>query len=284
MIIEDVGEKEKSKHYVGRVLKKRGNMFKREEYKIKGERVGDYIGIHDSKIHWMVERKRDKDFVKSVKEGRLDKQLEKMSRLYDGVKYLVFEGDWKSTLKDYYYFYGKLQSMKVKCAWYGVSFIECKDEEATASFLLLLEKNCKKFENIEMQIHKPNISRSDDQRLIPLMAARGIGKKTAKLLLDNFNSVDTVIALAMTKPDTITSIKGIGKTVISGLKELFTSKEMVIIDGRKNGSSLHRTHKNGNKNAGKRVYVRSKTPYINSTSVHWRRKNNSVANGNRRKL
>jgi len=275
VIIEDSGEKEESKHYVGRVLKRRGTMFKREEFKINAERVGDYVGIHDGKIHWMVERKRDKDFVKSVKDGRMDKQLEKMSRLYNGVKYLLFEGNWKQTLKDYYYFYSKLQSMRVKCAWYGVNFIECKDEEATASFLLLLEKNCKKFQEIEMKIYKPNISRSDDQRLIPLMACRNVGRKTAKLLLDNFKSVDTVIALAVNKPKALTSIKGIGNTVVSGIVELYTNKEMILFEQKRNfPNRRNETNIQRNGNKGRNVYVRSKPSHINNANIHGRGKNN----------
>lgn len=273
MIIEDSGEQEKSKHYVGNVLKRRGTRFKREEMKIAGERVGDYIGIHDGNVLWMAERKRDKDFVKSVKEGRLDKQLEKMSRLYKGVKYLLFEGDWKQTLKDYYYYYGKLQSMRVKCAWYGVTFVECKDEEATASFILLLEKNCEKFQEIELEIFKPNISRGDDQRLVPLIAAKGVGKKTAKLLLEKFGSVDVVIALAIENPQKLTSIKGIGNSVVKGLKELYTSKEMITFD--KGGNS--RRYKDvrgirGDARVGKKIYRGPKAPYINHANIHGGRK------------
>ena len=77
MIIEDTGEKTDSKHYVGKVLTRRRKKFTREEIKIDGIRVGDYIGLHGNDILWMVERKRDKDFVKSVKDNRLEKQLEK---------------------------------------------------------------------------------------------------------------------------------------------------------------------------------------------------------------
>lgn len=275
MITEDIGEIKKSKHYVGNVLKKRGIRFKREKITIENERVGDYIGIHNKKILWMVERKRNQDFVKSVKDGRLDKQLEKMSRLYNGVKYLLFEGDWKKLLKDYYYFYNKLRSMRVKCAWYGVSFVECKDEEATASFLLLLEKNCKKFQSIEIEVYKPNISRSDDQRLIPLMAARGIGRKTSQLLIDKFKSIDVIIALAINNPKAITDIKGIGNKVVMGIKEIFTNKEMLIFgqkgnnENRRYGSSLGR-----NSLSRKTIHAGPSTSYTNNANFYRRRKNN----------
>lgn len=276
MIIEDSGEIIKSKHYVGNVLKKRGTIFKREEIRIENERVGDYIGVHDENILWMAERKRDKDFVKSVKDGRLDKQLEKMSRLYDGVKYLLFEGNWDQTLKDYYYYYGKLQSMRVKCAYYGVTFKECKNEEATASFLLLLEKHCKKFQSIEIKIYKPTIVRSDDQRLIPLMAARSIGRKTAKVLLDNFKSLETIIALAINKPEAITSLKGIGNSVIIGLKELYSKKEMVIFEQKRNIGSRRQGSSMGRDGlSGRAVHSKSKPPYINNANIYRRRKNNS---------
>lgn len=284
MIIEDSGEIIKSKHYVGNVLKKRGTVFKREEIRIKNERVGDYIGIHDKNILWMAERKRDKDFVKSVKDGRLDKQLEKMSRLYNGVKYLLFEGDWKRTIKDYYYFYSKLQSMRIKCAWYGVTFVECKDEEATASFLLLLEKNCKKFQTIEMNIYKPIIVRSDDQRLIPLIACRSIGKKTAKLLLDKFESVETIIALAINKPEVITSLKGIGNSVIIGIKELFSKKEMVIFEQKSNENRRYGSSVGGNGLSRRTVHAKSKPSYLNNANIYRRRKNNKNPIRNGRKL
>ena len=273
MIIEDSGEKEKSRHYVGNVLKRRGNIFKREEMRISGERVGDYIGLHGKEILWMVERKRDKDFVKSTKDGRLDDQLEKMSRLYSGVKFVIFEGDWNQTLKDYYYFYNKLKAQRIKTAFYGVNFVICKDEEATASFLLLLEKHCKKYQVLDNRAHKPTKAKGEDIRLIPLMAIPGIGRKTAALLLDEFKSIDMIIALAVNNPKKLTSLKGIGNKVVVGITELYTSKEVISID--RNTTSGRDGRSMGRNNVkGKGLRGRSSPPYSNNENIYRRRKNN----------
>jgi ERCC4-type nuclease len=271
MIIEDVGEQTKSRHYVGKVLKKKSIPFKREEIRIAGERVGDYIERSSDKICWMVERKRDTDFYNSCVDGSVFKQMEKMTNLYHGTKYLIFEGNWDKLIKDNWALRGLLWSTRLKSAWYGINFVVCEDEKETALFLFLLNKYGRKIDKkgLKTSPHLPKLVKSYDQRLLPLMAVKGIGQKMAKKLLDRFHSIDYIVELAKNNKNKLMAVKGIGKKTVQRIHDMFVRKEKLNYGRGKGHRKGIRSH--GNKTA--KVHGRSNPKMVNNADLHRRGQN-----------
>lgn len=276
MIIEDVGEQVRAKHYVGKVLKKKGIEFKREEIRFGLERVGDYIGREENDVYWMVERKRYGDFLNSCKDGSYEKQLEKMVNYFHGIKYVIFEGNWDQLVRENWPMRGLLWSRRLKTAKYGISFVVCKDEKETATFLFLLEKYGKKIANsvLETKPHKPKLVKAYDHRLRNLITVPGIGQKTAKTLLDKFNSIDYIIELAKNNPQKLTAVKGIGKKTVERIKEMYTSKEKILY-----GNNKHQKSKGRNVYRTSKVHGRSNPKMVNNASIHgWGQNNGNPTN------
>lgn len=232
----------KVQSYVGTYLDQLGAPFIKKEIVINGERVGDYT---NEDWDFLVEKKTMDDYYQSCLNGSILDQLERMSRLYDGPKYLIFEGDW-DTLIDRCMAVGKgaysrVRSIRIKCAAFNTTFWMCCDTLETAKFII--ELNLIAHGNKEIDIPFPTIKiKEKDQRLKPLLTVEKVGIKKAKLILEKCGSLERIIWYSKHKPYELTAISGIGPKIVENICNMFHSEEAV--------------HKRGSKS--KKVYFRTK--------------------------
>ena len=227
--------------YVGTYLDQLGAPFIKKEIFIGDERVGDYT---NEDWDFLVEKKTMDDYYKSCLDGSILDQLERMSRLYDGPKYLIFEGDW-DTLVDRCMAVGKgvysrIRSIRIRCAAFNTTFWMCCDTLETAKFII--ELNLLAHGNKEIDIPFLTIKiKEKDQRLKPLLTVEKIGIKKAKLILKKCGSLERTIWCSKHKPDELTSILSIGPKIVENIYNMFHSKEAVYKRGSKPNKVYYRT-------------------------------------------
>jgi len=146
-------------------------------------KVGDYI-INDL----IIERKTVQDFISSMINKRILKQLEDLNQ-YEN-KLLIIEGiDEKELYNDENErinansIRGFLLSITLK---YKVPILFSKDSEDTSKFIAIIAK--KKKGEISLKTKKKALTKKDQIQFI-LEGFPGIGPKTAKKLLDKFKSL-----------------------------------------------------------------------------------------------
>jgi len=152
--------------------------------KIRELKVGDYIANST-----VVERKTITDFLSSMKNKRLVKQLEELQQ-YEK-RLLIIEGFGE---KDIYEesainknaIRGFLLSISLK---HKVPIIFSKDEEDTSKFLIILAK--KKETEASLNATKKVLNKKEQMQFI-LEGFPGIGPKKSKKLLKEFGSLSSI--------------------------------------------------------------------------------------------
>ncbi len=182
------------------------------EVKIKELKVGDYIANST-----VVERKTAADFISSMKNKRLSKQLDELQQYKN--KLLIIEG-----YEDLPIFEenkdginpnavrGYLLSISLK---HNTPIIFSKNETDTAKYLLLLAK--KKESEASLNAKKKALNKKEQMQFI-LEGFPGIGPKTAKKLLKEFGSLEK---LFNAKPEKIESLIGKKAQTFSILREKY---------------------------------------------------------------
>ncbi len=159
------------------------------EIELRELKVADYIiqGV-------AIERKTVSDFISSMKNRRLLKQLEELQQYQD--KLLVVEGiDEQDLYTDSEEIIGMhpnsvrgfLLSILLK---YKIPIIFTKNYQDTAKFLSVLSR--KKPREIPLNVNKKNLSKKERVQFI-IEGFPGIGPKTAIKLLKKFRTVKNVI-------------------------------------------------------------------------------------------
>lgn len=156
---------------------------------LKNLKVGDYL-INDVAI----ERKTVSDFISSMKNKRLSKQLEELQQYKR--RMLIVEGiDEQELYTDSSEKIGMhpnairgfLLSILLK---YKVPIIFTKNQEDTAKFIYVLAK--KKERESSLNVSKKNLTKKERKQFI-VESFEGIGPKTAKRLLKKFKTVRGII-------------------------------------------------------------------------------------------
>lgn len=159
------------------------------EIEFKDLKVADYLvnGV-------AIERKTVSDFVSSMINRRLIKQLEELTQYKD--KLLIVEGldeqelytdslDWTGMHPNA--IRGFLLSILLK---YRVPIIFTKNYEDTAKFLSVLSK--KKSKELPLKVKKKNLNGKERLQFI-IESFPGIGPKTSKKLLKKFKTIKNII-------------------------------------------------------------------------------------------
>jgi len=190
-----IGTKEKTKQKVLVDYREKNSLVYSElmklglEVEFKELKVGDYILKNIA-----IERKTVNDFISSIKNKRLVKQLEELQQYKE--KLLIVEGiDEQELYTDSDERIGMhpnavrgfLLSVLLK---YKVPMIFTKDYEDTAKFIYILSKKENKEESLN--ITKKNLNKKERMQFI-IEGFSGIGPKTAKKLFKKFKTIKGIM-------------------------------------------------------------------------------------------
>lgn len=160
------------------------------EVEFKNLKVGDYIVNNVA-----VERKTVSDFISSMINKRLSKQLEELQQYRE--RLLVIEGFDEQELYSEEKIgmhpnaiRGFILSILLK---HKVPVIYAKNSEDTAKFLAVLSK--KELKESSLNVSKKSLNARERKQFI-LESFQGIGPKTAKKLLKEFRTIKNIINLA----------------------------------------------------------------------------------------
>ena len=163
-----------------------------------------------------IERKEMRDFMSSMRDGRLLIQVQNMMDNYPH-NYLIISGRFskrdKYKIKNYL---GMLVSISVRTP---VKILHVKDDyELIYVVKKIIEKSTdgKDFHRTVMRK-----AHAESPQLTMLCSIPGVGKKAAKLILDKFDSIGQ---LSQVSEKEITEIKGVGKVTAKKIHSCLTTK------------------------------------------------------------
>ena len=178
------------------------------EIEFKALKVGDYLvnGV-------AVERKTVSDFISSMLNKRLARQLEELQQYKK--KLLIIEGIEEQELYSdssegihANAIRGFLLSILLK---YNVPIIYTKNSEDTAKFLSVLAKKTDK--EPSLNVSKKSLTKKERMQFI-LESFRGIGPKTAKKLLKKFKTLKNLFSVSMEELEKEIGKKSIGFRIL----------------------------------------------------------------------
>ncbi len=146
--------------------------------------IGDYL-ISD---RLCIERKTVPDFEKSIIDGRLFDQLDRMKKAYE-LPIVVLEGDLSEFKLKHNVINGAIISVYIR---YGIPIITSNSPQDTASIILTMAKQ---EQNGLREPTRKNGRKafSDTEYMENVMAnVPGIGLKLARLLLKHFGSIEAI--------------------------------------------------------------------------------------------
>ncbi|MCD6504313.1 hypothetical protein J7K52_02945 [Candidatus Bathyarchaeota archaeon] len=168
-----------------------------------------------------VERKTLKDFLRSIYDGRLFEQVERLAKAYEK-SILIVEGYRLQGLEDVEnpkIFWGALA--RVLAEW-GVSVIFTPDERGTALFLYsLAEKLQKESERRVLAKRKPRVYTLREKQLLILQGLPNIGPERAAKLLERFGTLRRVFQASERE---LLSVEGFGKKIVRQIREILDTK------------------------------------------------------------
>ncbi len=167
-----------------------------------------------------IERKKLDDFVKSIYDGRLFEQVERMAKVYEK-SILIVEGNLQSLehITNPAVFWGALTTI---LAGNPLSVIFTSNSKNTALFLYNM---CKKIQSEKKKRiiakHKPKVYTLSQRQLLTVQSLPNIGPERAKKLLEYFKSVRQVFHASDRE---ILSIDGFGKKTVQEIKKVLDTK------------------------------------------------------------
>lgn len=177
----------------------------------------DYVLSAD----FAVERKKFRDFLRSVFDGRLFEQAERLSKAYENPM-LVVEGDafqGLSEISNPLVFWGALA--KVVTEW-NLSVLFTLNERHTAMLLHSLAKKLQEEKKKRIIVkHKPKVYTLKEKQLLVLRTLPNIGSERAGRLLKRFGSVRKVFQASERE---LLSIEGLGRKTVQQMRELLDTR------------------------------------------------------------
>ncbi|MGC8998591.1 MAG: ERCC4 domain-containing protein [Candidatus Bathyarchaeia archaeon] len=177
----------------------------------------DYVVAED----YAVERKELHDFFRSVFDGRLFEQAERLAKTYENAC-LIVEGDFVNAVKYVrtpQAFWGALSKVM---ADHGISVVFTPNEEHTAMFLCALAKKLQEEERRKIAVkHKPKTYTLRQRQLLAVQSLPKIGPERAEELLRRFGSVRRVFQASKRE---LLSVKGLGEKTVQAIIEVLDTK------------------------------------------------------------
>jgi len=171
--------------------------------------------------NYAVERKGLHDFFRSVFDGRLFEQAERLAETYENAC-LVVEGDVVNAvrfIRTPQAFWGALAKVM---ADHNVSVVFTPDEAHTAMFLYALAKKLQEEERRKIAVkHKPKTYTLKQRQLLAVQSLPKIGPERAEALLKRFGSVRRVFQASKRE---LLSVKGLGERTVQAIIELLDTK------------------------------------------------------------
>lgn len=171
--------------------------------------------------NYAVERKEIHDFFRSVFDGRLFEQAERLAETYENAC-LVVEGDFVNAVKYVQTpqaFWGALAKVMTE---HAISVVFTPDEEHTAMFLYALAKKQQGEEGRKIAVkHKPKMYTLRQRQLLAVQSLPRVGPERAEALLKRFGSVRRVFQA--TKRELL-SVKGLGEKTAQAITEFLDTK------------------------------------------------------------
>ncbi|MCD6529711.1 hypothetical protein J7L06_05435 [Candidatus Bathyarchaeota archaeon] len=168
-----------------------------------------------------VERKTLRDFLRSIYDGRLFEQVERLAKAYEK-PILIVEGYTPQDLDEVEnpkIFWGALA--RVLAEW-CVSVIFTPDKKGTALFLhSLAEKLQRESERRVLAKRKPRVYTLREKQLLILQSLPNIGPERAAKLLEKFGTLRRVFQAS---EKDLLSVEGFGKKMVRQIRELLDTK------------------------------------------------------------
>ncbi len=177
----------------------------------------DYVVAED----YAVERKELHDFFRSVFDGRLFEQADRLAKTY-GKACLIVEGDFANAVKYVrtpQVFWGALSKVM---ADHNISVVFTPNEAHTAMFLYALAKKLQEEERRKIAVkHKPKTYTLRQRQLLAVQSLPKIGPERAEELLRRFGSVRRVFQASKRE---LLSVKGLGEKTVQAIVEVLDTK------------------------------------------------------------
>lgn len=171
--------------------------------------------------NYAVERKGVHDFFRSVFDGRLFEQAERLTETYEN-SCLVVEGDFVNAVRYVQTpqaFWGALAKVMAE---HSISVVFTPNEEHTAMFLYALAKKLQGEEGRKIVVkHKPKMYTLRQRQLLAVQSLPKVGPERAEALLKRFGSVRRVFQA--TKRELL-SVKGLGEKTAQAITDFLDTK------------------------------------------------------------
>ncbi|MCS7115260.1 MAG: ERCC4 domain-containing protein [Nitrososphaerota archaeon] len=177
----------------------------------------DYVVAED----YAVERKKLHDFFRSIFDGRLFEQAERIAKTYENAC-LIVEGDVVSAIKEVHsphVFWGALAKVMAE---HDISVVFTPNEAHTAMYLNALARKLQEEERRKIAVkHKPKTYTLKQRQLLAVQSLPKIGPERAEVLLRRFGSVRRVFQASKKE---LLSVKGLGEKTVQAILELLDTK------------------------------------------------------------
>ena len=177
----------------------------------------DYVVSED----YAVERKELHDFFRSIFDGRLFEQAERLAEAYENSCLLV-EGDVIKAVKaiqNPMVFWGAIAKIM---ADHRISLVFTPDERHTAMFLHSLAKKLQEEKRRKVLVkHKPKAYTLKQMQISAVQSLPLIGPERAELLLKKFGTVRRVFQASKVE---LLSVKGLGEKTVKKILDFLDAK------------------------------------------------------------
>jgi ERCC4-type nuclease len=171
--------------------------------------------------NYAIERKELHDFFRSVFDGRLFEQAERLSKTYEN-SCIIVEGDVIAAIKGMRNPQAFLGALAKIIADNNISILFTPDEVSTALFLKALAKKLQEGKKQKVSIkHKPKTYTLKQRQILAVQSLPKIGPERAEILLEHFGSVRRIFQATRRE---LLSVRGFGEKTVQAILELLDTK------------------------------------------------------------